>query len=256
MMVMLRVQQQAQQAEANQRQDLFHLFSPNATAVEAARSSQPLFLRRGCIAKINKPESQAKVTLEMPTFPALAGYYQPNGEDFMSSFFRHVLLVSVAVLTVLPCAAWAQSQDPGQGQTAPQGQGQGQRGAWMRQRQHMQMLANKLNLTDQQRQQFQQIGQRTRQQAMSIHNDSSLSDEQKKEKLQALHKQSHQEMFGILTPEQKEQLKQLREQMQKDRDKNKAPGDLASAKKKLDDDDPFAGMTSDDDDGPAIVKAP
>jgi Spy/CpxP family protein refolding chaperone len=170
----------------------------------------------------------------------------------MSSFFRHILLVSAAAAMVLPCAAWAQqSQDPGQGQATPQ-----QRGAWMRQRQHMQMLATKLNLTDQQRQQFQQIGQRTRQQAMSIHNDSSLSDEQKKEKLQALHKQSHQEMFAILTPEQKEQLKQLREQMQKDRDKNKAPGDQASAKKKADDDDPFAGMTSDDDDGPSIAKAP
>jgi hypothetical protein len=66
-------------------------------------------------------------------------------------------------------------------------------------------------------------------------------------------------MFAILTPEQKEQLKQLREQHKKDMEKEKGPGGQdngqsgqASAKKKpgipaADDDDPFAGMTSDDD---------
>lgn len=120
----------------------------------------------------------------------------------------------------------------------------------------MEMLARKLNLTDAQRQQFREISQRSRQQVMSIRNDSSLTDDQKKDKLQALRKQSHQEMFGVLTPEQKEQLKQMREQWQKDHDKNKAPGDQASAKNKADDDDPFAGMTSDDDDGGPIAKAP
>jgi hypothetical protein len=88
---------------------------------------------------------------------------------------------------------------------------------------------------------------------MSIRGDNSLTDDQKKDKLHALRKQSHQEMFAVLTLEQKEQLKQMREQLQKDR--NKAPGDQASAKNKADDDDPFAGMTSDDDDGP-IAKAP
>ncbi len=123
----------------------------------------------------------------------------------------------------------------------------------------MQMLAQKLNLTDAQKQQFQQIGQQMRQQGMAIHNDSSLTDDQKKEKMQSLRKQSHQQMFAILTPEQKDQLKQLREQRKKDQEKEKgATGQdngqsgQASAKKKpgnpaADDDDPFAGMTSDDD---------
>ncbi len=171
----------------------------------------------------------------------------------MSSFSRRILVLSAVAATSLPITMWAQqSQDPGSGQTAPQGQSH-QRGGWQRQRQHMEMLARKLNLTDQQRQQFQQISQRTRQQAMSIRGDSSLTDDQKKEKLQALRKQSHQEMFAVLTPEQKEQLKQMREERQKDR--NKAPGDQALAKNKPDDDDPFAGMTSDDDDGP-VAKAP
>jgi protein CpxP len=184
----------------------------------------------------------------------------------MARFFQRILVLSAAAIMALPGALWAQqSQNPGSGQNAPQpgqsapeGQGQGrQRGPWARgggQRQHMEMLARKLNLTDAQRQQFHEIGQRLRQQAMSIRGDSSLTDDQKKEKLQALRKQSHQDMFAVLTPEQKEQLKQMREQMQKDRDKNKAPGDQASTDKKTDD-DPFAGMTSDDDDAP-IAKAP
>jgi Spy/CpxP family protein refolding chaperone len=184
----------------------------------------------------------------------------------MSRVFQRIMVLSAAAFLGLPGAVLAQqSQDPGLGQNTPQagqntpeGQGQArQRGAWGRggQRQHMEMLAKKLNLTDTQRQQFREIGQHTRQQVMSIRNDSSLTDDQKKEKVQALRKQSHQEMFGVLTPEQKEQLKQMRQQWQKDHDKNKAPGDQASAKSK-DDDDPFAGMTSDDDDGGPVAKAP
>ena len=184
----------------------------------------------------------------------------------MSMFSQRIVFVLAVGLLALPVVA-QQSQDPGAGQSTPQpgqsvpeGQSQaGQRGAWARgggQRQRMEMLAKKLNLTDDQRQQFRQIGQGMRQQAMNIRNDSSLTDDQKKEKLQALRKQSHQEMFAILTPEQKEQLKQMREQRQKEQGRSKAPGDQASAKNKPDDDDPFAGMTSDDDDGGPIAKAP
>lgn len=184
----------------------------------------------------------------------------------MSMFSQPILFVFAAAVLALP-AIGQQSQDPGAGQPTPQpgqsapvGQDQGgQRGSWARdggQRQRMEMLARKLNLTDDQRQQFRQIGQRARQQATSIRSDSSLTDDQKKEKLQALRKQSHQEMFAILTPEQKEQLRLMREQRQKEQNKSKAPGDQASAKSsKPDDDDPFAGMTSDDDDGGPIVKA-
>ncbi len=151
--------------------------------------------------------------------------------------FQRALLTSAAVAILLSLAAQAQQgQDPGQGDS--QGQGR-QRGAGARragQRQHMEMLAKKLNLTDPQKQQFQQIQQKMRQQAMSIHNDNSLSDDQKKEKMQGLRKQAHQEMFGVLTPEQKDLLKQIREQHQKEQGIGKA------------DEDPFAGMTGDDDD--------
>lgn len=152
-----------------------------------------------------------------------------------------------------------QGQNQGQSST-PQNNGQDdgsqRRGPWAHrggrgQDRHMQMLAQKLNLTDVQKQQFQQIGRQMRQQGMAIHNDSSLTGDQKKEKMQGVRKQAHQQMFAVLTPEQKDQLKQLREQHKKDQEKEKGAGGQASAKKpgsaSADDDDPFAGMTSDDD---------
>ena len=177
----------------------------------------------------------------------------------MTRFFYRALIL----LAALSCAALAQQQDPANspsGQTQSDNQGTtnqqpGRRAGMQRQRQHMAMLAQKLNLTDAQKQQFQQISQNMFRQGMAVRRDSSLTEDQKKEKIQALRKQAHQEMFGVLTQEQKEQLKQMREQHQKEQGTGKATGNQASVQKKPgtpanDDDDPFAGMTSDDDDGP------
>jgi protein CpxP len=180
----------------------------------------------------------------------------------MPRFFHRILFATLTSVLFLPLAVQAQQQDKDQGQSGPSQAGQtgGQqrraRAAGIQsQRQHMAALAQKLNLTDAQKEQFQQIGKDMRKQGMSIRQDSSLTEDQRKEKMLALRKQSHQQMFGVLTPEQKDQLKQLREQHKKEQEKEKSPGDQASAKKKAgsaanDDDDPFAGMTSDDDDGP------
>ena len=119
----------------------------------------------------------------------------------------------------------------------------------------MAWLAKKLNLTEDQKKQFRQIRQDSMKQARAIRADSSLTDDQKRDKMKELRKQQHQQMFSVLSPEQKDQLKQLREQRKKEmQEGHAAPGDQASAKqpssKPADDEDPFAGMTSDDDDGP------
>ena len=116
----------------------------------------------------------------------------------------------------------------------------------------MQMLAEKLGLTDQQKQQFQQIQKNMWQQGRSIRQDSSLTDDQKREKMQDLRKQAHKQMFDVLTPEQREQLKQMRQEHQQQKDKDSSgSGNPASASKSgpTADDDPFAGMTSDDEPG-------
>ncbi len=84
----------------------------------------------------------------------------------MSKFFYRAALAAIAFTLLLPLGAMAQEA---QGQTNPppsngQVDGSQRRGQWARrggrgQNQHIQMLAQKLNLTDEQKQQFQQIGQ-------------------------------------------------------------------------------------------------
>lgn len=185
----------------------------------------------------------------------------------MHRFIHRILFAAVTAVLLLPLAGQAQEQgndkDKDQAQSSPSQsdsqttgrQGRGRFAGAQRERQHMAMLAQKLNLTDAQKEQFQQIGKDMRKQGMAIRQDTSLNNDQKKEKMQALRKQSHQKMFSVLTPEQKEQLKQMREQHKKDQENGKTSGDQASVKAKpgsaADDDDPFAGMTNDDDDGPA-----
>jgi Spy/CpxP family protein refolding chaperone len=178
----------------------------------------------------------------------------------MHRFIHRTLFAVITAVLLLPLAGQAQEQDKDkdQGQSSPsQNDTTGRQGRGRfagAQRQHMAMLAQKLNLTDAQKEQFQQIGKDMRKQGMAIRQDSSLTDNQKKEKMQILRKQAHQQMFSVLTPEQKKQLKQMRELHKKEQEQGKASGDQVSAKTKLgstvDDDDPFAGMTSDDDDGP------
>lgn len=187
----------------------------------------------------------------------------------MSNHFHRILTLAAATAMLLPMGlrgqqsdqqqpdknqSQAQSDDSTQSQPDHAHRGRGMRG--MRGGQGMGALAQKLNLTNDQKQQFRQIHQQMIKQARTIHADSTLTADQKRDKMQQLRKQSHQQMFSILTAEQKDQLKQLREQRQKEmqeKNKGKSSGDQASAKtlsSSADDDDPFAGMTSDDDDGP------
>jgi len=178
----------------------------------------------------------------------------------MQRFCHRIAIAALTSLMFIPLGMQAQEQSKDQNSQPPSGsqtadpRWQGRRAAAQRQRQHMAMLAEKLGLTDAQKAQFQQIGRDMRKQSMTIRQDSSLTDDQKKAKMQELRKESHKQMFGVLTPEQKEKLKQMREEHKKEQEKDKSSGDQASAKKKpgpaSDDDDPFAGMTSDDDDGP------
>jgi Spy/CpxP family protein refolding chaperone len=110
----------------------------------------------------------------------------------MRRFLHRTLILFAAIATSLSCAAMAQqpqgqgNDTSGQSQSDNQGtagQQPGRRaGAMQRQRQHMAMLAQKLNLTDAQKQQFWQINQNMRKQGMAIRQDSSLTEDQKKER--------------------------------------------------------------------------
>ena len=82
--------------------------------------------------------------------------------------------------------------------------------------QHLQMLSEKLNLTDDQKAKLKPILQDQIQQMKAVREDSSLSQEQKRAKMKSIHESSHDQINAVLTPEQQAKFEQMRkEQMEK-----------------------------------------
>ena len=82
--------------------------------------------------------------------------------------------------------------------------------------QHLQMLSEKLNLTDDQKAKLKPILQDQMQQMKVVREDSSLSEEQKRAKMKSVHESLHDQINAVLTPEQQTKFKQMRQdQMQK-----------------------------------------
>jgi Spy/CpxP family protein refolding chaperone len=71
-------------------------------------------------------------------------------------------------------------------------------------------MRQELQLSKEQDQQMREINKSMKGQLQGIRNDQSLSNEQKREKLKALHKERRTKVNGILTPGQQEQMKKFR----------------------------------------------
>ena len=69
---------------------------------------------------------------------------------------------------------------------------------------NMQRMAKELNLTDAQKTQMKGIQQNARTQMQAIRNDNSLTQDQKRAKIQELHQSTQTQMNGVLTPEQQQ----------------------------------------------------
>ena len=78
--------------------------------------------------------------------------------------------------------------------------------------QHLQMLSEKLNLTDDQKGKLKPILQDQMQQMKVVREDSSLSEEQKRTKMKAIHESLHDQINAVLTPEQQAKFKQMRQE--------------------------------------------
>jgi periplasmic protein CpxP/Spy len=76
--------------------------------------------------------------------------------------------------------------------------------------QHLQMLSDKLNLTDEQKTTLKPILEDQAQQMKAIHADTSLSEEQKRDKMKAIHETFHDKINAVLTPEQQVKFKQMK----------------------------------------------
>jgi periplasmic protein CpxP/Spy len=95
-------------------------------------------------------------------------------------------------------------QENPQAQTAPKG--------YRHHGDRMKKLSQELNLTPDQQAKIKPIFQQARAQGKTIHQDASLTKEQKMAKMKELRQNTMAQMNEILTPEQQATWKQLREQ--------------------------------------------
>lgn len=75
---------------------------------------------------------------------------------------------------------------------------------------HLQMLSEKLNLTDEQKTKLKPIFQDQAQQMKAVKDDASLSAEQKETKVKAIRLSFHDQINAVLTPEQQAKFKDMK----------------------------------------------
>lgn len=132
---------------------------------------------------------------------------------------KTVIAMAIAGLVGLAGpAAMAQDQ-----QAAPQQQAErGHSGRQFDPERRVNMLAKRLNLTDDQKQKLAGIFADQQQQMQSIRQDSSLSREDRMEKMKTLRSDADEKINGILNDDQKQKYAQMkekaRERMQQHRD--------------------------------------
>lgn len=130
--------------------------------------------------------------------------------------------IALALATVLLAGlSWAQNppQDDQSNQAPQPQQGEMDRGMHHRKmdpEQHLQMLSQRLNLTEAQQTQIKQLIEKHRSEIDAINNEK-LTQAERRQKLESLHQQMQSEMKSVLTPEQQKQFEQMRQNMGKGR---------------------------------------
>lgn len=81
--------------------------------------------------------------------------------------------------------------------------------------QQLQSLSEKLTLTDDQKAKIKPILEDQMKQMKALHEDTSLSAEQKRDKMKSIHDTSHEQINAVLTPEQQTKFKEMQEHMGK-----------------------------------------
>ena len=107
-------------------------------------------------------------------------------------------LLSLLTLTVLAAAPLVRAEDPVATPSAPAA-GEHPRGG---RGDRLKQLAEKLQLTDAQKAQIKPILETAAQQGMALRDDESLSKEDKRAKMAAIRKTSHDQIRALLTPDQ------------------------------------------------------
>jgi len=76
---------------------------------------------------------------------------------------------------------------------------------------YLQFLSEKLSLTDDQKAKLKPILEDQAQQMKAVRDDPSLSQDQKRAKMKGIHESFHDQINGVLTPEQQTKLKQMKQ---------------------------------------------
>lgn len=124
---------------------------------------------------------------------------------------RHYMLFTVCALAL---TVWAQQSTPPQ--TAQPHEHMGQMGhphGPMSADEHLQMLSQRLNLTDEQKAKIKPIIEEHLQQRQAIMKDESLTPEQKHSKMQASGDAAHSKIEALLNDDQKKQFAEMMKDM-------------------------------------------
>jgi periplasmic protein CpxP/Spy len=115
-----------------------------------------------------------------------------------------------AALLFFACSLATRAQDTGTQQSNPQAQGQA-----MHQGQHasrLEWLSKELNLTDEQKTKLKPILEDEGKQMHALRDDTSLTQDQKHEKMKQLHETTDSKINDILTPDQQKKFADLKAQ--------------------------------------------
>jgi protein CpxP len=86
---------------------------------------------------------------------------------------------------------------------------------------HLEWLSKELNLTDEQKEKVKPILDEQTKQMRATQADTSLSQEQKRDKMKQIHQTTHSQINEILTPEQQRKFAELKEQQKEHREGSK-----------------------------------
>jgi protein CpxP len=123
-------------------------------------------------------------------------------------------VVTFTLLATLACTvALAQSPSSGTQQDTTGGQ------AARHERRHdrLEWLTKELHLTDEQKEKLKPILQDEAKQMRAIHEDGSLTPDQKRDKAKQIREKFRPQIQAVLTPEQQEKLKNLKEEAREQR---------------------------------------
>ena len=111
-----------------------------------------------------------------------------------------------AVLLFLGCSLAARTQETGTQQSNPKAQAQMHHGS------RLEWLSKELNLTDEQKAKVKPILEDEGKQMQAAKQDTSLSQEQKHDKMMQIHETTNSQINDILTPDQQKKFAELKAQ--------------------------------------------